>query len=133
MRALEQERIVGTPDVTPPNALIATAGGARSMAEVIRRNTIEATEGRTYSEIDPYVDEHGIPTSETERAARDERTGGRLENPEHALWVQSTTLQTALMQAYMAFRVAELTVAVGAAFVAVAAGLAALGHRASAP
>ena len=101
------------------------------MSELIRRNTIEATGGRTYSEIDPYLDEHGAPTSDVERAASDERTGGRLENPEHALWLQSTTLQTALMQAYMGFRLAELTVAVGVAFCAVGAGLAALGYRTS--
>ena len=36
--------------------------------------------------------------------ARHKRTGRIVENPEHAPSVQSTTLQTALMQAYMAFR-----------------------------
>ena len=123
IRALEQERIVSTPDAIPPNRLVATAGAARSLSEVIRRNTVESTGGRTYAEIDPYVDEAGSPTAEAARAARDERTGARLENPQHALWVQSTTLQTALMQAYMAFRLAELTIAVGVAFVAVGVGL----------
>lgn len=128
-RTLERERIVSTPDATPPDQPVTTAGGARSMSEVIRRNTIEATRGRTYAEIEPYVDEQGRPTSDGGRAARDERTGGRLENPEHALWVQSTTLQTALIQAYMAFRLAELTTAVGVALVATGAGLATLGFR----
>jgi hypothetical protein len=43
--------------------------------------------------------------------------------------MQSTTLQTALMQAYMAFRVAESTVALGAVLVVAGAGLAASGRR----
>ena len=131
-RALEREEIISTLDAASPNELVAGARAARSMADVIRRNTLAATGGRTYAAIDPYVDEDGIPTADGDRAARDERTGGRLENPEHALWVQSTTLQAALMQAYMAFRLAELTVALGVAFVATGAGIAALEHRASA-
>lgn len=93
------------------------------MAEVIRQNTVAATGGRTYAEVDPYLDVQGAPTQDAGRAATDERTGGRLENPEHAVWVQSTVLQAALLQAYMAFRVAELTVALGGAFVLAGAGL----------
>lgn len=99
------------------------------MAELIRQNTVEATGGRTYAEIDPYVDAEGNTTTDAERAAKDERTGGPVENPEHALWIQSTTLQTALMQAYTAFRLSELTVALGASFVAVGIGLAAMSYR----
>ena len=126
--ALEQERIVAAGSARPDEP-VTTAGAARAMAELIRRNTVAATGGRTYAEIAPYVDEEGVPTSEADRAAKDDRSGAALENPEHALWVQSTTLQTALMQAYMAFRLAELTIGVGAAFVAAGAGLAALGRR----
>ena len=128
-RALEREQIISTPDATPSNELVASAQGARSMAEVIRRNTVEATGRRVYAEVDPYVDDIGTPTAEAERAAKDERTGGRLENPEHALWIQSTALQAALIQAYVGFRLAELTVALGAAFVAAGAGLTALGRH----
>jgi len=115
-RALAQERIVSTSEATPPNAPVTNAKGARSMAEVIRRNTIGATGGRTYAEIDPYVDAGGNPTADAARAVKDERTGQPAENPDHDLWIQSTTLQTALMQAYMAFRLSELTVALGASF-----------------
>lgn len=128
-RALARERIVSTGDARKPDALVASADGAWSLAEVIRRHTIEATGGRTYAEVEPYVDADGKPTSQAERALRHEQTGEPVENPEHALWVQSTTLQTALMQAYMAFRMSELTVALGALFVAVGAGLAAAGGR----
>jgi hypothetical protein len=127
-RALARERVVSS-DARAQNKLVASATRARSMAELIRRNTVEATGGRTYTEIDPYVDAGGNTTPDAERAAKDERTGEPIENPDHALWIQSTTLQTALMQAYMAFRLTDLTVALGASFVAVGIGLAAMSRR----
>jgi hypothetical protein len=108
---------------------VTSAAAARSLAEVIRRNTIEATGGRTYSETDLYVDGEGRPTSDADCALKDDRTGQPTENPEHALWIQSTTLQAALTQAYTGFRLAELTVALGASFVASGVGLAATARR----
>lgn len=127
-RALTRERVVDG-NAKAPDTLVATARQTRSMAEFIRQNTVEATGGRTYAEIDPYVDAEGNPTPDAGRAAKDERTGSPIENPEHALWIQSTTLQTALMQAYTAFRLSELTIALGASFVAAGIGLAAMSHR----
>ena len=124
---LARERIVTTPDATPPSAPVTSGAAARSMAEVIRRRTVEATGGRTYAETELFVARDGGPTSNAEIALRDERTGEPVENPDHALWLQSMTLQTALMQAYMASRLAVLTVAVGGAFVAVGTALAAAG------
>jgi hypothetical protein len=43
-----------------------------------------------------------------------------------ARWLQSTTLQTALMQAYISSRLAELTIGLGAALVTAGAGVTAL-------
>ncbi|MGE5690694.1 MAG: hypothetical protein ACM33B_09060 [Pseudomonadota bacterium] len=127
-RALARERVV-LPEADPPGRIVAGARDARAMAEFIRRNTLETTAGRTYAETDPYVDPDGRPTAERALAATDERTGEPVESPDHALWIQSTTLQTALMQAYVAFRLSELTIALGGAFVAVGLGLAAGGRR----
>ena len=124
-RALAQERISSPLDETQ----VTSGAGARSLAEFIRRNTLEATGGRTYAEVDAYLDAHGRPTPDSAVAVKDELTGRPVENPDHDLWIQSTTLQSALMQAYMASRLAELTVALGAAFVAVGAGLASAGRR----
>jgi hypothetical protein len=120
-RTLARERISTGEDGAQP---VTSAAAVRSMAELIRQRTMEATGGRTYAEIDPYVDELGKPTADAARAARDELTGRPVERPEHKLWIESTTLQTALIQAYVAFRISELTIAVGAAFLAVGLGLA---------
>lgn len=130
-RVLSRERIVSTSDAKPPNAPVRTAAAARSMAEVIRRRTLSATGGRTYAETDEFVDGEGNTTSDAAFALIDQRTGQPLENPEHALWVQSTTLQTALTQAYLSARLADLTVGLGVALVAAGAGItvAAAAHR----
>jgi hypothetical protein len=124
-RGLERERITSIPDSTP----VIDAAAARSMAEVIRENTLTATGGKTYGETPAYVDAEGRPTPERAAAAADALTGNPVESPEHALWIQSTALQTALMQAYLAQRLAELTVGLGAIFVGVGGGLAATARR----
>lgn len=126
-RTLARERIRGL-DAKP----VTSAGAARSLAEAIRTSTLESTGGRTYSETDAYLDESGSPTSDRTSALVDERTALPVENPDVRLWLQATTLQTALMQAYLAFRLAELTAGLGAAFLAVGAALAASGRARSA-
>lgn len=128
-RALARERIVSTPDARPASAPVTSGAAARSMAEVIRAHTLEATGGRTYAETDAYVAADGGTTPDADRALNDERTGAPVENPDHALWLQSTTLQTALMQAYVSERLAELTAALGGALVVAGAGIAAARPR----
>jgi hypothetical protein len=120
-KTLARERIVDGPESTP----VRSAAAARSLAEKIRASTAEATDGRTYAETDPYLDARRQPTSDRQRALEDERSGLPVQNPEQALWLQSTTLQTALLQAYMGARLADLTVALGAAFLVAGAGPAA--------
>lgn len=126
-RTLDRERIVSTPDARPPSTRVTTGAAARSLAEVIRRNALEAAGGRTYAETDAFVDDEGRPTSDHHAALKDERTGQPVENPEHALWLQATTLETALMQAYLAASLAQLTIALGGTLVVTGVGLAAKG------
>ena len=123
---LARERIVGTSDSSPANAPIKNGSAARSLAEAIRRSTVAAADGRTYAETDMFVGVDGSPTSDEARAIVDERTGKPVQHPDQTLWLQSTTLQTALMQAYMGERLADLTVGLGAAFFAAGLGLAAV-------
>lgn len=120
-RTLARERIIFGPDRAP----VVSATAARSLAESIRASTLETTGGRTYSETLSYLGVDGEPTSDASLAAREDGTGHPVENPHVALWLQATTLQTALMQAYLAFRLAELTAGLGASLAIVGAGLAA--------
>ena len=128
-RGLERERIVSTPGSKPPSAPVVDAAAAHSLAEVIRDATLSSTGGATYGETPSYVDAEGRPTSDRDAAALDPVTGEPVQNPAQALWLQSTTLQTALMQAYLAQRVAELTVGLGVVLVGVGTGLTAVRRR----
>jgi hypothetical protein len=123
-RTLAAERIDG-PDGKP----LTSAAAARSLAETIRSSALESTGGRTYSELPSYLDADGNPVGDAALALRDEQTGKPVDNPDVRLWLQATTLQTALMQAYLAFRLAELTAGLGAVLVAVGGGLSAAASR----
>ena len=128
-RALSRERITGTGSMTPPNAPVTGAPAARSLAEEIRRITLKASGGRTYAETDEYLARDGGTTSDAALALTVEQTGQPVHNPSYELWITSTALQTALMQAYLAFRLADLTAGIGGVLVAAGAGIAAAGRR----
>ena len=122
-RTLARERITSTADAKPPNAPVTSGAAARSLAEVIRTRTVAASGGRVYAEVEEFVDADGHGTSDAAAALKDDRTGQPLENPEHALWIQSTTLQTALLQAYVSERIADLATGLGVALLAAGAGI----------
>ena len=123
-RGLERERIVA-----PGGAPVKNASAARALAETIREQTLEATGGRTYAETEPYLAADGSATSDRAGAMLDPATGRPAGNPDVDLWIQSTTLQTALMQAYMAFRLSDLMLGLGGALVLAGSGIAAATRR----
>jgi hypothetical protein len=108
---------------------VTDASSARALAEVIREQTLESTGGRTYAEVGEYVAEDGSSTSDVTKALTDEATGAPVESPDVELWIRSTTLQSALMQAYLAFRISDLMLAVGGALMLSGAGIVASARR----
>jgi hypothetical protein len=108
---------------------VRSARAARLLAELIREQTVATAEGRTYSETDEYLTPDGSTTSDAALALKDERTGRPVRNPDVDMWVRSTALQTALTQAYMAFRLADLMMGVGTSLVAAGVGLVASARR----
>lgn len=128
-QALAEEHIVGTGSMKPPNAPVTSAEAARSLAAVIRERTVAAAGGKTYAETPEYLARDGGTTSDQEQALVSEATGLPVHNPAYDLWVTSTTLQSALMQAYLAFRIADLTAGLGATLALAGVGIAAAGRR----
>ena len=103
---LAREKIVGTEDSTIPGQTVDTGAEAQAFANVMRKHTLEATEGQTYSEMGRFLDESGKPTSDEAAAAKDAKTGQPVENPARNIWISSTAFQTALNTAYFAESVA---------------------------
>ena len=78
---LAREQIVGTPDSTIPGQKVDTGGEAKEFAAVMRKHTLEATGGQTYSQMGRFLDESGKPTSDENAAANDPKSGQPVENP----------------------------------------------------
>ena len=112
---LAREQIVGTPDSTIPNQLVNTGSEAQAFAKVIRKHTLEATGGKTYSQMPRFVDASGKGTNDEKAAAKDPKSGGPAANPARNIWVTETALTTALNTAYFAESTATFVIVMGIA------------------
>jgi len=86
---LALERIITAEDAEIPLAPVNSAAEAKAQADVIRKHALEASGGKTYAEM-----------------TRDD--------PARATYLNSVTLRTALMESYLAFKVSDLVLGVGA-------------------
>ena len=86
--ALAAERIVTAEDAEVPLAPVTGPAEAKAQADAIQAHVLQTTEGQTYAEL-----------------PRDD--------PRRAIYLQAITLRTALMESYLAFKVADLVLGVG--------------------
>jgi len=86
---LAEERIITSEDAAIPLAAVDSAAEAKAQADIIREHALATTGGKTYAELD-------------------------REDPARAVYLNSVTLRTALMESYLAFKVSELVVGLGA-------------------
>ena len=119
---LAREQIVGTPDSTIPGQKVDTGGEAKEFAAVMRKHTLEATGGQTYSQMGRFLDKSGKPTGDEKAAATDAKSGQPVANPARDIWISSTAFQSALNTAYFAESVATFVLAMGAALLLVGIG-----------
>src|ERR1700754_401467 len=110
---LAREQIVGTPDSAIPGQKVDTGAEAKAFADVMRKHTLEATGGQTYSEMGRFLDANGKATSDEKAAAIDKQTGQPVENGLRNMWVTETALTTALNTAYFAEQVALFSIVMG--------------------
>jgi len=110
---LAAEQIVGTDDSTIPGQLVDTGSEAQAFAAIIRHHTLEATGGKTYSQMGQYLDAKGNPTDDKAVAAIDPQTKKPVANQARQIWVTETALTTALNTAFFAERVATFAIVMG--------------------
>lgn len=99
---LADERIITAEDAEIPLAGVNSAAEAKAQADIIRVHALEASGGKTYAEM-----------------SRDD--------PARATYLNSVTLRTALMESYLAFKVSDLVVGMGALVVLLGLSHVALG------
>jgi hypothetical protein len=119
---LAREQIVGTPDSSIPGQRVDTGSEAQAFAKVMRKHTLEATGGQTYSQMGQFLDKSGKPTSDEKVAAVDPKTQKPVANPARQIWVTETALTTALNTAYFAESVSLFAIVMGFALLLVGVG-----------
>jgi len=141
---LQQEQIVGTPDMTPsaikaeaqkaglpssvdlPSCSVANQpvdNGSRALcfAKYMRIHALEATGGKTYAELPRFATADGKGTND--EAAALTRNGKAVDNPIRALWINETAFATALNTSYMAERISLFGIVTGIAMLLAGIGL----------
>ena len=142
--ALADEQLVGTPDMKPdttsaaikeagltgvsaPSCTVAgekvdTGMEAKCFADYMRIHTLEATGGKTYSQMPQYATDDGKGTNDKAAASKNPETGAPVSNPARQIWVTETALTTALNMSFFAGGVALLAIVLGIALLLVGVG-----------
>jgi len=135
---LAEQKIVGTPDITPPairgeaskagldvrrlaipgcsvaGKKINSGSTARCFAQYMNIHAVEATGDRVYGQMPRYATASGAGTNEAALALKDAK-GKPVDNPNRNVWVNETALATALNTSYMAEQISVFGVVVGIA------------------
>ena len=144
---LKQEQIVGTPDMTPAGIKKTRRGGrprlehrrsrparsrtrpvndgdsARCFASYMRIHALEATGGKTYSQLPRFATADGKGTNDETAALKNPKSGQPVDNPIRSLWITETALSTALNTSYMAERISLFGIVTGIAMLLAGIGL----------
>ncbi len=141
--SLKDERIMGTPDMTPaaikeevaqsglkgvdlPTCSVAgepvnSGDRARCFARYMRIHALEATGGLVYAEMPRFATEDGKGTNDAAKASKGP-SGRPLDNPARQVWITETALSTALNVSYMADQLALFSLVVGIALLLTGVG-----------
>jgi hypothetical protein len=146
---LSEQKIVGTPDMTPtaikgeaskagldvnkiplPSCTVAgtaiTSGSsARCFAQYMTIHALEATGGKYYAQMPRYATADGKGTND-EAAALKDKTGAPVANPAREVWIQETALATGLNTSYMASQISLFGIVMGVALLLSGLGFAVL-------
>lgn len=134
---LEQEQIVGTPDMKPSLTAaavkeaglenvtvptcdvagkpIANGGDAKCFASYMRVHALKATGGETYAQMPQFATADGKGTSEAADAVKDPKTGAPQSTPARQVWISETALGTALNTSFFASQVGLFAIVMGVA------------------
>ena len=94
---------------------------AKCFADYMRIHALEATGGKTYSQMPQYATDDGKGTSD-KAAATKGPNGAPVSNPARQIWVTQTALATALNVSFFAEGVALFAIVVGIALLLVGIG-----------
>ena len=140
---VKREQIVGTPDMKPSliaakakaaglhvalptcdvaDKAITNGSDAKCFASYMRIHALEATGGKTYSQMPQYASADGRGTDDPTKAVKDPKTGQPQSNQARQVWISETALSTALNTSFFASSVGMFAIVMGAALLLTGAG-----------
>jgi uncharacterized membrane protein len=150
--SLSQEKITGTPDMTPAgikaeaakagltgitfpscsvaNKAITSGTSARCFAQYMRIHALEATGGLTYAQMGRYATANGKPIGTNDPTKAVQANGQPVDNGARNVWVTETALTTALNVSYMASQLSLFSIVIGIALLLAGVGFAILDYAA---
>ena len=141
--SIRQEKIVGSPDMTPEliaasakaagldvalptcdvaGKAIASGADAKCFASYMRIHALEATGGKTYAQMAKFASADGRGTNDPAKAIADPKSGKPQSNPARQIWISETALGTALNTSFFASSVATFAIVMGVALLLSGAG-----------
>ena len=114
---LSEEILETLPTCSVAGEEVSTGNEAKCFAQYMRIHALEATGGKTYSEMGRYLTADGKDTNDADAAANDPKTGRPVENAARNLWVTETALSTALNVAFFAEQVSMFGLVVAIALI----------------
>jgi hypothetical protein len=114
---------VALPTCSVADQAIDNGARAKCFASYMRIHALEATGGRTYSQMGQYLTATGEETSDKAAAAIDPKTKQPVANGARNIWVTETALATALNTSYFASSVALFAIIMGIALLLIGIGL----------
>jgi hypothetical protein len=146
--SLSQEKITGTPDMTPTlikaeatkagltgvsfpscsaaGTSITNGSEARCFAQYMRIHTLMTTGGLTYAEMGRYATADGKPMGTNDATKAEQANGQPVANSARDIWVTETALTTALNVSYMASQLSLFSIVIGVALLLAGIGFAIL-------
>ena len=134
---VKREQIVGTPDMKPSliaakakeagltnvalptcdvaGKAITNGGDAKCFASYMRIHALEATGGKTFSQMPQFATADGKGTDVATEAAKDPKSGAPMSNPARQVWITQTALGTALNTSFFAASVGLFAIVMGVA------------------
>jgi hypothetical protein len=116
---------IALPTCDVANKPIESGSDARCFASYIRVHALEASGGKTYSQLPRFATADGAGTSDKAAALKDSE-GAVMSNPARDQWITATALSTALNVSYMADQLAIFGIVVGIALLLTGIGFAVL-------
>jgi hypothetical protein len=114
---------VSLPSCSVANQAVDNGTRAKCFASYMRIHALEATGGRTYSQMGQYLTAAGKETNDKTAAAIDPKTKQPVANGARNVWVTETALSTALNTSFFASSVALFAIIMGLALLLTGVGL----------